>query len=272
MQISNPVFRAVAIVAMNFLFYSKTIKSWFEKNVFNPYEIDGNKHADYALMQLKNIASHINIAGKSILEIGPGGNYYLACFLLQNGAKKVFVIDNENHSFFSNQEIAIYKKLYPESISNNRTINQDKIVVINYGRHETIPLSDESIDVIYSNAVFEHVYTPKMLLKECQRVLKVGGKMMHQIDYRDHIFSQESLFFLEIPDLFFDFFFKNTGMWVNRLRHSQWVALFDTLNNLETIKIDKQTSSLSLTKKQNQLTTEDIKTTSALFILKKYAD
>ena len=272
MKIFHPILRAIAIAAMNFLFYSKTIKSWFEKNVFNPYEIDGNKHADYALMQLKNIASHISITGKSILEIGPGGNYYLACLLLKNGAKKVFVIDNENHSFFSNQEIAIYKKLYPESISDDRTINQDKIVVINYGRHETIPLSHKSIDVIYSNAVLEHVYAPKRLLKECQRVLNVGGEMMHQIDYRDHIFSQKSLFFLEIPDLFFDFFFKNTGMWVNRLRHSQWIDLFKTLNNLKTIKIDKQISDLPLIKKQSQSTTEDTETTSALFILKKYAD
>lgn len=272
MQISNPILRAIVITGMNFLFYSKTIKSWFEKNVFNPYEIDGNKHADYALMQLKNIASHINITGKSILEIGPGGNYYLACLLLQNGAKKVFVIDNENHSFFSNQEIAIYKKLYPESISNDRTINQDKIVVINYGRHETIPLSDESIDIIYSNAVLEHVYTPKRLLQECQRVLKVGGEMIHQIDYRDHIFSQKSLFFLGIPDLFFDFFFKNTGMWVNRLRHSQWIDLFKTLDSLKTIKIDKQVSDMPLTKNQSRLTTEDIEATSALFILEKYAD
>ena len=95
---------------------------------------------------------------------------------------------------------------------------------------------------------------------------------MHQIDYRDHIFSQKSLFFLEIPDLFFDFFFKNTGMWVNRLRHSQWIDLFKTLNNLKTIKIDKQISDLPLIKKQSQSTTEDTETTSALFILKKYAD
>lgn len=269
--VKNPIFRTVAITAMNFLFYSKTIKSWFEKNVFNPYEIDGNKHADYALAQLKNIASHMNIAGKSILEIGPGGNYYLACLLLQNGAKKVFAIDNENHSFFSNQEIAIYKKLYPESISDDRTINQDKIAVINYGRHETIPLSDESVDIIYSNAVLEHVYVPRRLLEECQRVLRVGGEMMHQIDYRDHIFDQKSLFFLRVPDIFFNFFFKNTGMWVNRLRHSEWITIFRSIDKIKITDTEKQCED-GIHGKPRKISDEDFETTSALFLMEKYVD
>ena len=265
----NPFSRAILIALMNVLFYSKTIKSWFEKNVFNPYEIDGNKHADYALMQLKNITSNINISGESILEIGPGGNYYLACLLLQNGAKKVFVIDNENHHFFSNQEIAIYKKLYPESISDTKTINQDKITVINYGRHETIPLSDNCVDIIYSNAVLEHVHDPKRLLEECQRILRVSGIMMHQIDYRDHIFSQKSLFFLKIPNIFFNFFFKNTGMWVNRIRHSQWINIFNSLSDLRLTKIEKQ-SCEKVTGKNKEMTKEDQQTTGALFLSEKY--
>lgn len=267
----NPIFRSIGIASINILFFSQTIKSWFEKNIFNPYEIDGNKNANYALAQITAILSHLDISEKSILEIGPGGNYYLACLLLKHGANKVFVIDNENHNFFSEQEIAIYKDIYPESISDTKTINQDKIVVLRYGRNETIPLSNHSIDIIYSNAVLEHVFHPKKLIKECLRILRTGGKMMHQIDYRDHIFDQQSLFFLRIPNILFDCLFKKTGMWVNRLRHSHWLFIFESSNQLNILSDEKQTSHI-VSKKLDKLTSDDFKTTSELFILEKYAD
>ena len=38
-----------------------------------------------------------------------------------------------------------------------------------------IPLPDESVDIIYSRQVFEHVHSPKELLQQVQRVLKPGG-------------------------------------------------------------------------------------------------
>jgi len=38
-----------------------------------------------------------------------------------------------------------------------------------------IPLPDESVDIIYSRQVFEHVHSPKELLQDVQRVLKPGG-------------------------------------------------------------------------------------------------
>lgn len=267
----NPLFRVISIGTMNILFCSKTIKSWFEKNIFNPYEIDGNKSADYALMQMNVISTYLDVSGKTILEIGPGGNYYLACLLLRHGAKKVFVIDNENHSFFSNQEIAIYKKLYPQSISDDKTINQDKITVLRYSQHDTIPLSDNCIDIVYSNAVLEHVFSPMKLLLECQRILTAEGKMMHQIDYRDHVFDQQSLFFLRVPNLLFDILFKNTGMWVNRLRHSEWIILFQSLKSTKVITVEKKQENIA-SRPFGKYSNEDIDTTSALFILEKHTD
>ena len=38
-----------------------------------------------------------------------------------------------------------------------------------------IPLPDESVDIVYSRQVFEHVHSPKELLLQVQRVLKPGG-------------------------------------------------------------------------------------------------
>jgi len=266
----NAAIRAMGIAGLNLLFYSKNIKTWFEKHIFNPYEIDGNESADYAVVQSGVILDHLNISNKKILEIGPGGSYYLACILLKKGAEKVFVIDNENHHFFPEKELDIYRKIYPQSLKNN-TINPEKIAIIHYDKEGAIPLSPDSIDIIYSNAVFEHVFEPKELLIDCQKILTNTGHMLHQIDFRDHIFNQKSLFFLKIPNLFFDILFKNTGMWINRLRYSDWKKLFSSLKQTKIIFCYKQYGEIILSEKQKLHTSEDMQVTSMLIMLEKYA-
>lgn len=257
----NVVFRGTAIILLNFLFYSKTIKSWFEEKIFNPYIIDKDGDMDYAEAQLKSILDSFDIRDKTILELGPGGSYRLGCLLLGNGAKKIFVIDSENHNFCSQKELNIYREIYPKSVKDGR-INPEKIEILNYNKEGNIPLSSESVDIIYSCAVFEHVFEPQKLLNNCQEILKKGGSMYHQIDLRDHVFSQKSLFFLKIPDFLFDMLFKNTGMWVNRLRYSEWIKIFSDLKNMKIIETKEVTGEISLD--------EDLKVISLLVILKKY--
>ncbi len=43
---------------------------------------------------------------------------------------------------------------------------------------DTIPLPDESVDVVVSYDVFEHVTQPAVILRECSRVLRPGGRML----------------------------------------------------------------------------------------------
>lgn len=46
-----------------------------------------------------------------------------------------------------------------------------------------------SIDVVFSNSVFEHVTYLDSLLHQLARILKEDGLMIHLIDYRDHFFK-----------------------------------------------------------------------------------
>ena len=57
------------------------------------------------------------------------------------------------------------------------------------------------------------------------RVLKSGGVMYHEVDLRDHIFSQKSLFFLTLSDIWFKRLFSHTGTYVNRERVSRYRKL-----------------------------------------------
>jgi len=45
---------------------------------------------------------------------------------------------------------------------------------------------DGRYDLIFSNAVLEHVTEPQMIFTELFRLLKPGGVMHHQIDFKDH--------------------------------------------------------------------------------------
>lgn len=61
----------------------------------------------------------------------------------------------------------------PESSS--RTRDDAKFLTYD-GIH--LPFEDESIEVIYSKQVFEHVRYPHLLLPEIHRVLKMGGCLL----------------------------------------------------------------------------------------------
>lgn len=50
-------------------------------------------------------------------------------------------------------------------------------------------IRDKSIDIVFSNAVLEHVTDLASLLFELHRVLKDDGSMIHLVDYRDHFFK-----------------------------------------------------------------------------------
>jgi SAM-dependent methyltransferase len=47
-------------------------------------------------------------------------------------------------------------------------------------------IENESVDFIISRAVLEHVENPQLCLSNMHNVLKKGGRMIHEIDFRDH--------------------------------------------------------------------------------------
>ncbi|MFQ5686111.1 MAG: methyltransferase domain-containing protein [Candidatus Scalindua sp.] len=54
---------------------------------------------------------------------------------------------------------------------------------------ETKMIGNQSVDLILSNSVLEHVLEPQELFSALKRVLKNDGVMLHIVDYRDHFFK-----------------------------------------------------------------------------------
>ncbi len=85
-------------------------------------------------------------------------------------------------------------------------------------------IADNSVDVLLSNSVLEHVTDMESLCKEMRRVLKHDGIMLHVVDYRDHFFKY--------PFHFLQFSKTTWNRWLNpgdlpRWRLSNHLEIFE---------------------------------------------
>lgn len=254
-----------------------------EKYIFNPYQFN-EKHTEYSKKQfddfLKKIGGSDAIKGKILLELGPGGSVGFGLLALRHGAKKYYIVENGQHSFITQDQIKSYEKLlnYDEWLIKKFLIkeksacalNPDFIEFIRINQNLKYAIPTNSVDLIYSCAVLEHVHNLELCFDEMTRVLKVNGIMNHQVDLRDHIFSQRSLWFLNISDSWFNALFKNTGEYVNRKRLDfyEYLAVKHGLKiiNLEKSMISGKKISKKLMEKYPK---SDLKTLSFNIVLVK---
>lgn len=108
----------------------------------------------------------------------------------------------------------------------------------------SIPLADQSVDLIVSRSVLEHVdrTSVKPLLGELRRVLRPDGGMVHVIDMRDHMHlipgkaspngpsfsgvTGDWLDALTYPEWLFRAMFSRSAVMINRIRIDEWLSLF----------------------------------------------
>jgi ubiquinone/menaquinone biosynthesis C-methylase UbiE len=129
-------------------------------------------------------------------------------------------------------------------------------------------LEDNSVDLVYSYAVLEHV--PKKAIHditiESKRILKNSGFNYHVIGLHDHYVNFDKKItkvnFLKFPEWLWAFFVYNKISYHNRLREKQFLELWEQygakinwienkmdqkdLDALKKMKIDKSFESMSL--------------------------
>lgn len=107
--------------------------------------------------------------------------------------------------------------------------------------NKALPFSDSSIDLLYSDNVFEHIGDILSLTKECYRVLKPGGELIIKVPYfkSKHAFVDPThLKFFTIQTM--DYFVKGTYF-------NEMYRFFD--ESFSTRKIFLDPESVSLFKK-----------------------
>lgn len=276
----KPFIKIPLVLMENIIFsFFPSSRKIIEKIIFNPYFF-GSDHLTYSQKQFDSFLLKIapsDVKGKAILELGPGGSIGFGLIALKEGAKEYCVIENGNHTKINAQEFSTYKKI----LNNDRNLiskfftrdyrfKSEKIRFIENDQISPYAIADSSIDIIYSCAVLEHVHDLNLCFSEMTRTLKSGGIMNHQVDLRDHIFSQKSLWFLTISDRVFKILFSKTGEYVNRKRFSYYLQLIKKYN-LQIVAIQKN---ILFDGKLNQnllkrYTEDDLRTLSINITLKK---
>ncbi|MGB5636835.1 MAG: hypothetical protein WBM86_29195, partial [Waterburya sp.] len=114
-------------------------------------------------------------------------------------------------------------------------------------------LPPQSIDFHTSYTVFEHIPrdTLKQILEEGNRIISNNGLFIHKVDYSDHFSHSDpnisAINFLQYSDDQWDKYAGNRYMYMNRLRHDDFIDLF------ESVKHDIVEAQTSISERAQQL-------------------
>lgn len=111
------------------------------------------------------VMSAIDLTGKQVLEIGAGDIRHLQ---YMKGKPNEYVLADVSSEMMAFAQ----KKLAEQAITHRGILVQ---------RNQTLPLSDQSMDIIVSFYSLEHLYPLRPYLEDMHRVLKPGGILIGAI-------------------------------------------------------------------------------------------
>lgn len=198
-------------------------------------------NANYAISVFK---SHVEkfcklneLAGKVIVEVGPGDSVATAIIAASYGARAILV----DVGSFAKPDMTFYLKL-TEKLSEDKLSSpdlsecrsvQDILVKCNAlyltsGTHSLSQIETDSVDLMFSQAVLEHVRKAEFseFFAQCRRILKPKGACSHQVDLKDHL--DRSLNNLRFSEALWESdFFSNSGFYTNRIQLPDMVELVE---------------------------------------------
>lgn len=173
------------------------------------------------------------------LELGPGDGILSALLAPALGAAGLALLDSgdyadKNISKYQqqiNDFLAKYSNYKLPDYSNCTSMNE--ILKHSGGSYHSNGLSslkklaDDSFDIIYSQAVLEHVRRDEFseTMRQCRRLLKPNGVMSHVVDFKDHLGG--GLSNLRISSILWEqnWFALKSNFYTNRLRFSEVVKI-----------------------------------------------
>ena len=177
------------------------------------------------------------LAGKTVLELGPGDSVATALIAKAFGARAILV----DAGAFARPDIAAYRPLAdalrtaglaPPPLDNVKTLD-DLLAAcdasyLTQGLASLRAIADESVDLVFSQAVLEHVRKHEFLetQRALARLLKPDGVCSHRVDLRDHLGGGlNNLRFSE--RLWESPFFAGAGFYTNRIGFDGMLQAFE---------------------------------------------
>jgi SAM-dependent methyltransferase len=124
----------------------------------------------------------ITPSGRNILEIGIGETNSTGYEMLARGIGYYWGFE-PFLPLDRSKDMAMWKAVHKRhpSLEENVLKNMARVKSLSF-------IENETVDIIFSHCVLEHVRDMGSLISETGRVLKNEGCMLHFVDYRDHFF------------------------------------------------------------------------------------
>ena len=203
---------------------------WKKFNIFKHGQMESFEYSRKIFEGHFREMSKVNkIDNPVIMEIGPGDSLFSMIYSRKYSEEKFYFLDVND---FASKDLNLYFKLQKNLEKENyfpkktkRKIESFDDLLKNYNANYLVSgieslkkIEDESIDYIFSHSVMEHVrkFELNNLVNEMYRVLKPGGVMSHNINYKDHL--DESLNNLRFSESLWESnFFVKSGFYTNRI-------------------------------------------------------
>lgn len=240
---------------------------------FKRFDVESTaKIEDFALMasQLRQLA--VPIAGATFFEIGSGWYPTLPICLYVCGAKQVVTFDLTRHmkldlalrlteklrgaigqladaAGITPLEMEDRRQALERALQQGADIGKASQGGIDYrapADAARTDLADNSIDVVFSNSVLEHI-PPTVLdaiFAESRRIVREGGVVFHSVNCGDHYAYTDAsvgqLNYLQFPTRQWELLWNNDLQYQNRLRAKDFIALarrhgFDIVRDTTTV-------------------------------------
>jgi SAM-dependent methyltransferase len=166
------------------------------------------------LLRQRNLA----LEGRSVLEIGPGSEFACALVFVSCGAK-VTIADRYLAAWDDSFHPGFYREFLRRWDGPRAAIEgvlasggyQDHLHLLHEPAKNLSGVTRESIDLVLSNAVLEHVYDLGQAVRELSRIMRPGGVQTHQVDCRDHRDFGRPLDHLLMPSAQFEALRRKNG-------------------------------------------------------------
>jgi hypothetical protein len=209
--------------------------------------------------KIKQIENYVQLEGSTVVEVGTGWEPISTLLFYLLGANTIHTYDHVRHVRFglvhtllnniekTLEKIAevtsLPKNVLQERLMKIKTNGEGDCVDVVFSRANVVyhapgdatktGLKDNSVDLIYSYAVLEHV--PRKVLYdltiESKRILKHSGCAFHAIGLFDHYVTIDKKIskvnFLKYRERVWSFFVHNKISYHNRLREKQFLDVFD---------------------------------------------
>lgn len=228
----------------------RVIRRWVPNWLSRRISYRDNTIIEYLLdifqRQKEALENHgVSLSRATILEIGPGMYNPSAALFLAYGAAKVILVESVQIGYKSKRwrkrtrlalenlgrrNSTIFRALDSEHDENSDSLKVSRPVEgveLLWCDASKTPLPDNSVDIVLSNAVFEHLSEPEAVLQEMYRVMKPNGIMFHRVNLQDH-FPKASYQFLFYSKRFWNrWLTRENRTYLNRLRAHEFTRLLD---------------------------------------------